>query len=120
MMKDDTNEERHQNGHRMDVNHHSNSSGTQNSLQNGTISQYGDSNFSLLQFAMFNFREPLAKYDMRGHLKEGSIRGSIKMIENMKTAKKNKGNKKNDATNDWTWSEFASLVKYSNVSIFNI
>ena len=37
------------------------------------------------------------------------------MIENMKTKRKSKG--KGD-TNDWTWSEFANLVKYSKVNSF--
>lgn len=47
-------------------------------------------------------------------MKDNSIRGSIKMIENLKSKRKSKG--KGD-TNDWTWSEFANLVKYSKVTI---
>ncbi|KAI2804564.1 Myosin and Kinesin Tail domain protein [Blomia tropicalis] len=80
-----------------------------------SLSTYGDGNFSLLQFALFNFRESLNKYDLRGHMKDNnSIRGSIKMIENLKSKKKSKS--KGDS-NDWTWSEFANLVKYSKTLI---
>ncbi|KAH9423690.1 hypothetical protein DERP_005271 [Dermatophagoides pteronyssinus] len=89
----------------------------------GTISLNGDTNgnFSLLQFALFNFRESLNKYDLRGHLKDNnnSIRGSIKLIENLKSKRNSKIKNKNgtDSTNDWTWSEFANLVKYSKTPI---
>ncbi|KAH9517053.1 hypothetical protein DERF_007753 [Dermatophagoides farinae] len=89
----------------------------------GTMSLNGDTNgnFSLLQFALFNFRESLNKYDLRGHLKDNnnSIRGSIKLIENLKSKRSSKIKSKNntDSTNDWTWSEFANLVKYSKTSI---
>ncbi|KPM03841.1 myosin XV-like protein [Sarcoptes scabiei] len=76
-------------------------------------------NFSLLQFALFNFRESLTKYDLRGHLKEtnNSIRGSIKLIENLKTKRKTKSKNGSEVNNDWTWSEFANLVKYSKTPI---
>ena len=64
----------------------------------------------IITITAIDFR--FARYDLRGHLKDNSIRGSIKMIENLKSKKKSKG--KGD-TNDWTWSEFANLVKYSKV-----
>ena len=61
------------------------------------------------------------RYDLRGHLKDNnnSIRGSIKLIENLKSKRNSKIKNKNgtDSTNDWTWSEFANLVKYSKVNI---
>lgn len=59
------------------------------------------------------------RYDVRGHMKDGSILGSIKMIENLKSKKKGKSGKTMNGsdTNDWTWSEFANLVKYCKVSI---
>jgi hypothetical protein len=47
--------------------------------------------------------------------KDGSIRGSIKLIENIKAKRKNKKGKGSDSA-DWTWSEISSLVKYSKVS----
>ncbi|CAM1303396.1 Uncharacterised protein PB.4102, partial [Pycnogonum litorale] len=42
-----------------------------------------DGKFSLLQFALFHFRQSLEKYDMLRNA-DGSIRGSIKMIESLK------------------------------------
>ncbi|GBM19264.1 Unconventional myosin-XV [Araneus ventricosus] len=65
---------------------------------------------SLLQFALFNFRESLDKYEML-RTRDGSIRGSIKLIESLKT-KKGKGKKGKD-TSDWTWKELADMVKYT-------
>ena len=94
-------------------------------------SQLNDGKFSLLQFALFNFRESLNKwvfpffpsivliiwlnwrYDLRS--KDGSIRGSVKLIENIKSKKKSKKGKGTDSS-EWTWSEISSLVKYSRVS----
>ena len=49
--------------------------------------------------------------------KDGSIRGSVKLIENIKSKKKNKKGKGSDPS-EWTWSEISSLVKYSKVSSF--
>lgn len=68
--------------------------------------------FSKLILSLSPSSSHSSRYDLRGHLKDNSIRGSIKMIENLKTKKKSKG--KGDS-NDWTWSELACLVKYSKV-----
>ena len=38
---------------------------------------------------------------------DGSISGSLKVIESLKTSKKNKG-KKGNKDNDWTWKEQVS------------
>ncbi|PRD26924.1 UNVERIFIED_CONTAM: Myo15a [Trichonephila clavipes] len=43
--------------------------------------------------------------------RDGSIRGSIKLIESLKT-KKGKSKKGKD-TSDWTWKELADMVKYT-------
>jgi hypothetical protein len=42
---------------------------------------------------------------------DGSISGSLKVIENLKTNKKNKG-KKGNKENDWTWKEQVSKFEY--------
>ena len=51
------------------------------------------------------------RYDFS--VKEGSIRGSIKLIENIKAKKKGKKSK-NDQS-DWTWRELSDLVKFTKV-----
>lgn len=48
--------------------------------------QTDSSKFSMLQFAMFNFRDSLDKYDVLRD-RENSIRGSIKMLESLKQNK---------------------------------
>lgn len=52
------------------------------------------------------------RYDMLRNA-DGSIRGSIKMIESLKQKKK-KGKKGKD-TDDWTWKEHAEMVKFTRV-----
>jgi hypothetical protein len=42
---------------------------------------------------------------------DGSISGSLKVIENLKPNKKNKG-KKGNKENDWTWKEQVSKLEY--------
>lgn len=46
---------------------------------------------------------------------DGSISGSLKVIESLKSKKKNKKGKQ-DST-EWTWKEQVDLVKYSTVPI---
>ncbi len=49
--------------------------------------------------------------------RDGSIRGSIKLIESLKT-RKAKGKKNKDGKGeDWTWKELADMVKYTKVSV---
>ncbi|KAJ4444520.1 hypothetical protein ANN_06314 [Periplaneta americana] len=47
---------------------------------------------------------------------DGSISGSLKVIESLKTNKKSKG-KKGNKENDWTWKEQVDLVKFSSIPI---
>ncbi|PSN58257.1 Unconventional myosin-XV [Blattella germanica] len=47
---------------------------------------------------------------------DGSISGSLKVIESLKTNKKSKG-KKGNKENDWTWKEQVDLVKFSSMPI---
>lgn len=56
------------------------------------------------------------RYDLKS--KDGSIRGSIKLIENIKAKRKGKKGKGSGDPSDWTWSEIANLVKFSKVMNF--
>lgn len=48
---------------------------------------------------------------------DGSISGSLKVIESLKSKKKNKKNKGQQDSAEWTWKEQVDLVKYSAVPI---
>lgn len=48
---------------------------------------------------------------------DGSINGSLKVIESLKSKKKNKKNKGQQDGAEWTWKEQVDLVKYSQVPI---
>ncbi|KAH9502357.1 hypothetical protein Btru_073529 [Bulinus truncatus] len=80
----------------------------------GTLVQ--DGKYSMMEFAMLNFRESLEKYEMM-RTEDGSIRGTVKMIENIKLQKMN--NKENSTRGgaDWSWKEQADLVKWTRSPI---
>lgn len=78
-------------------------------IPNGMEMQMADGKHSMLQFAMFNFRESLERYGLLRE-RDGSFRGSVKMLEDLKTSKKTKDS-------DWTWKELAQLVKFSKSPI---
>ena len=48
---------------------------------------------------------------------DGSINGSLKVIESLKSKKKNKKNKGQQDGAEWTWKEQVDLVKYSALPI---
>lgn len=48
---------------------------------------------------------------------DGSISGSLKVIESLKSKKKNKKGKGQQDGAEWTWKEQVDLVKYSPVPI---
>lgn len=48
---------------------------------------------------------------------DGSISGSLKVIESLKNKKKNKKGKSQQDGTEWTWKEQVDLVKYSTVPI---
>lgn len=48
---------------------------------------------------------------------DGSISGSLKVIESLKNKKKNKKGKGQQDGTEWTWKEQVDLVKYSTVPI---
>ncbi|UYV64505.1 hypothetical protein LAZ67_3001017 [Cordylochernes scorpioides] len=70
-----------------------------------------DGQYSLLQFALNNFRDCPDKYEMLKNQEESKRGGPIKLIESLKFSRKNK----KDKTSDWTWKELVDLVKFSKV-----
>ncbi|XP_044008895.1 unconventional myosin-XV [Aphidius gifuensis] len=76
-----------------------------------------DGKHSLLQYAMLNFRQSTEKFEMM-KTADGSISGSLKVIESLKNKKKSKKNKNQEKDGaEWTWKEQVDLVKYSPVPI---
>ncbi|KAI1292214.1 Unconventional myosin-XV [Halotydeus destructor] len=69
-----------------------------------------DGKFSMLQFALFNFKEALEKYQLVRN-NDGTINESSNYLESLR-AKKKKKSKAGDGS-DWTWRELADLVKFS-------
>ncbi|XP_064478725.1 unconventional myosin-XV-like isoform X2 [Ornithodoros turicata] len=76
--------------------------------------ELADGKHSMLQFAMFNFRESLDRYELLRQ-RDGSIRGSVKMIEHLKATRGGKGRKAKDS--DWTWKELVEMIKFSKSPI---
>ncbi|XP_076234476.1 unconventional myosin 10A [Calliopsis andreniformis] len=75
-----------------------------------------DGKHSLLQYAMLNFRQSTEKFEML-KTADGSISGSLKVIESLKSKKKNKKSKGQQNGAEWTWKEQVDLVKYSPMPI---
>eukprot|EP00049_Salpingoeca_infusionum_P014556 m.275108 g.275108 ORF g.275108 m.275108 type:complete len:2303 (+) comp15693_c0_seq2:157-7065(+) len=69
---------------------------------------YPEKKYSLLNFAMENFRQGADLYEMQ-RTATGSVRGTI--------LKKDKKGKKAQTGLDWSWSELVALVKFSNSPI---
>ncbi|XP_058797715.1 unconventional myosin-XV [Phymastichus coffea] len=80
---------------------------------NGQSPVVNDGKHSLLQYAMLNFRQSTDKFEML-KTADGSISGSLKVIESLKSKKK--GKKGKDGA-EWTWKEQVDLVKFSAVPI---
>lgn len=72
-----------------------------------------DGKFSLLQFALFNFKEAVDMYELVC-AKDGSLKDPTSLMESLKGKKKKKKSGGDGA--DWTWKELSDLVKYSPVS----
>ncbi|XP_059488251.1 unconventional myosin-XV isoform X2 [Neocloeon triangulifer] len=81
------------------------------SREGRSSSMVHDGKHSLLQFAMLHFRNSPEKFEML-KTADGSISGSLKVIESIKNNKKNK-KKSKDNTSDWTWKEQVDMVKFS-------
>ncbi|XP_014481805.1 PREDICTED: unconventional myosin-XV isoform X1 [Dinoponera quadriceps] len=82
--------------------------------ETGTV--VNDGKHSLLQYAMLNFRQSTEKFEML-KTADGSISGSLKVIESLKSKKKTKKGKGQQDGTEWTWKEQVDLVKYSTVPI---
>lgn len=65
---------------------------------------------------MLNFRQSTEKFEML-KTADGSISGSLKVIESLKSKKKSKKGKGQQDSAEWTWKEQVDLVKYSTVPI---
>ncbi|XP_023316209.1 unconventional myosin-XV isoform X2 [Trichogramma pretiosum] len=75
-----------------------------------------DGKHSLLQYAMLNFRQSTDKFEML-KTADGSINGSLKVIESLKGNKKKGKKSKGQDSTEWTWKEQVDLVKFSAVPI---
>uniref|UniRef100_A0A0C9R272 Myo15a_0 protein n=2 Tax=Fopius arisanus TaxID=64838 RepID=A0A0C9R272_9HYME len=75
-----------------------------------------DGKHSLLQYAILNFRQSTEKFEMM-KTADGSISGSLKVIESLKNKKKGKKAKGHHDGTEWTWKEQVDLVKFSQVPI---
>ncbi|XP_024944481.1 uncharacterized protein LOC107271471 isoform X3 [Cephus cinctus] len=118
----------HQNQHHNISNHNQSQSPNQEwrqqedtaRIQEESIYESGpvvnDGKHSLLQYAMLNFRQSTEKFEML-KTADGSISGSLKVIESLKSKKKNKKGKGQQDGAEWTWKEQVDLVKYSAVPI---
>ncbi|OXU27999.1 hypothetical protein TSAR_007656 [Trichomalopsis sarcophagae] len=92
-----------------------NDDGIYDGAADGTRTVVNDGKHSLLQYAMLNFRQSTDKFEML-KTADGSISGSLKVIESLKGKKKGKKGKSQDGA-EWTWKEQVDLVKYSPVPI---
>ncbi|XP_016845570.1 unconventional myosin-XV isoform X2 [Nasonia vitripennis] len=92
-----------------------NEDGLYDGAADGTRTVVNDGKHSLLQYAMLNFRQSTDKFEML-KTADGSISGSLKVIESLKGKKKGKKGKSQDGA-EWTWKEQVDLVKYSPVPI---
>ncbi|KAK6169157.1 hypothetical protein SNE40_020262 [Patella caerulea] len=75
--------------------------------------------YSMIEFAIMNFRETIDKYEML-RKNDGSIRGTIKMIESLKLRKLQqltKHGRNNSQAGDWSWKEQAELIKWTRSPI---
>ncbi|KAK7507605.1 hypothetical protein BaRGS_00001540, partial [Batillaria attramentaria] len=76
-----------------------------------------DGKFSMMEFAMLHFRESLDKYEML-RTDDGSIRGTVKMIENIKLHNMQKdADSKRRGSSDWSWREQADMIKWTRSPI---
>ncbi|XP_064594768.1 unconventional myosin-XV-like isoform X2 [Liolophura sinensis] len=77
-----------------------------------------DGKYSLMEFAMLNFRDSVNKYQ-KVRSEDGSVHGTVKMMEAMKLQSlqnHNQGRGKG-ASAEWTWKEQADLVKWTRSPI---
>ncbi|KZC05600.1 Unconventional myosin-XV [Dufourea novaeangliae] len=115
-----TNHQKNQQNHRLSPNQEWRQPEDNGRLQEDGIYESGpvvnDGKHSLLQYAMLNFRQSTEKFEML-KTADGSISGSLKVIESLKSKKKSKKSKGQHDGAEWTWKEQVDLVKYSPVPI---
>ncbi|ESO87136.1 hypothetical protein LOTGIDRAFT_229291 [Lottia gigantea] len=80
-----------------------------------------DGKYSMMEYAMVNFRETIDKYEML-RSNDGSIRGTIKLIESLKLRNlqhlsRRHHHKSNNKGSDWSWREQAELIKWTRSPI---
>ncbi|XP_076459661.1 unconventional myosin-XV-like isoform X2 [Babylonia areolata] len=86
----------------------------------GTI--VNDGKYSMMEFALLNFRESLDNEEWRYEMlrtEDGSIRGTVKMIENIKlhNLQKDADSKHRGSSGDWSWKEHAEMIKWTRSPI---
>ncbi|XP_074649564.1 unconventional myosin-XV-like [Tubulanus polymorphus] len=77
-----------------------------------------DAKYTMMEFALQYFRESPNKYEML-RKSDGSIRGTFKLLETIKSAslrnRSKKGSKK--AKGNWSWKEIAEMIKWTKSPI---
>jgi len=92
-------------------------SGTQDDrseTSQGTV--VADGKFSMMEYAMLHYRESLDKYEML-RTDDGSIRGTVKMIENAKLQNMQNQELSKRGSTDWSWKEHADMIKWTRSPI---
>lgn len=94
-----------------------------------------DGKYSMLQFALYNFREAIEKYSLESRVSKSetcadtsTLRGSLKLIETLRNRSSELGSQtptgvgnqsRNDrrkssrVSSEWTWRELAEMVKFT-------
>jgi len=80
----------------------------------GSPTQPNDGKHSLLQFALYHFRQSPEKFDMLRNNEDGTLRS---VTDSSGKAKKNKGKKSKERETEWTWKEQVDLVKFTKSPI---
>ncbi|PVD39191.1 hypothetical protein C0Q70_01819 [Pomacea canaliculata] len=76
-----------------------------------------DGKYSMMEFAILHFRESLDKYEML-RTEDGSIRGTVKKIENYKLHVLQKDDySKREGNQEWSWKEQADMIKWTRSPI---
>ncbi|GFR82922.1 myosin-XV, partial [Elysia marginata] len=92
------------------------SHGPDNHSETSQGTAVADGKFSMMEYAMLHFRESLEKYEML-RTDDGSIRGTVKMIEHAKMQNMRNPEQSRRANQDWSWKEQADLIKWTRSPI---
>jgi len=80
----------------------------------GSPTQPNDGKHSLLQFALYHFRQSPEKFDMLLNNEDGTLRS---VTDSNGKTKKSKGKKSKERETEWTWKEQVDLVKFTKSPI---